>query len=235
MPITETGIPYRIRESKRAKRVIIKVWPSAEVEVVIPEGYKKGRLDKLIESHREWINQKVKGFRLSRKIHRPRSINLRALEQRWSIRYDSKAVVDRLTVIENKAFQLTVLGNIETTEAINQVLNEWVNRKAKQFLQCVLGELGKKLGITYNRVTIRRQKTVWGSCSGKKNINLNQNLMFLPIPMARHTLVHELCHIRQMNHSSKFWALLERYIPDSKEIRAKFKEANRMVPDWARW
>lgn len=70
------------------------------------------------------------------------------------------------------------------------------------------------IGVSYNRIAVRRQKTRWGSCSSKGNINLNVLLMLAPIEVIDYVIIHELCHRKQMNHSAKFWALVEEEMPD---------------------
>lgn len=70
-----------------------------------------------------------------------------------------------------------------------------------------------------SKVVVRNQKTRWGSCSGKKILNFNYKLIFLPIELADYIVVHELCHLAQMNHGPKFWALVALQIPDYKERR----------------
>ncbi len=70
-----------------------------------------------------------------------------------------------------------------------------------------------------SRVVIRNQKSRWGSCSGKKNLNFNYKLVFLPLPLADYVIVHELCHLKEMNHGKNFWALVAQQIPDYKERR----------------
>ncbi len=73
------------------------------------------------------------------------------------------------------------------------------------------------------RVVIRNQKTRWGSCSGKKHLNFNYKLVFLPIELADYIVVHELCHLKEMNHGKHFWALVAQQIPDYKECRKQIK------------
>ena len=70
------------------------------------------------------------------------------------------------------------------------------------------------LGVTYGRITIRAQHTRWGSCSSKGNLNFNLLLALMPPQIVDYVVVHELCHLRQMNHSPRFWALVASILPD---------------------
>lgn len=84
-----------------------------------------------------------------------------------------------------------------------------------------LAELNRHYNFTYHRVAIRDQKSRWGSCSKKGNLNFNYRLMFLPEPLIDAVIVHELCHLEEFNHGKKFWELVARTIPDHKERRAQ--------------
>ncbi len=75
----------------------------------------------------------------------------------------------------------------------------------------------KKIGVTYNKITIRCQHTHWGSCSSKGNLNFNCLLILLPDEIIDSVIVHELCHIKQMNHSAKFYAEVEKVFPSYKQ------------------
>lgn len=68
--------------------------------------------------------------------------------------------------------------------------------------------------FTYNRLTIKAHKRRWGSCSRLKNLNFNYKIIFLPWPLADYIIVHELCHLQELNHSAKFWQLVARVMPD---------------------
>ena len=80
------------------------------------------------------------------------------------------------------------------------------------------------VGVTYGRITIRNQRSRWGSCSGKGNLNFNCLLMLTPSYCLDYVVVHELCHRLEMNHSPKFWAQVERVLPDYQKSREWLKE-----------
>lgn len=77
--------------------------------------------------------------------------------------------------------------------------------------------------FNFNRVSIKNQKTRWGSCSSKGNLNFNYKIVHLPERLADYIIVHELCHLSEFNHSKKFWALVEKTIPNHLELRRELK------------
>ncbi len=77
-----------------------------------------------------------------------------------------------------------------------------------------LESLNKHYGLSYGRVAIRDQRSRWGSCSKKGNLNFNYRLLFLPLPLVDLVIAHELCHLKEFNHSTAFWGLVAETIPD---------------------
>ena len=86
----------------------------------------------------------------------------------------------------------------------------------------------KKIGVTYGNITVRNQRTRWGSCSSNGNLNFNYMLAAMPDEILDYVVVHELCHRREMNHSPKFWAEVERALPDYRSSRKWLKENGSM-------
>lgn len=78
--------------------------------------------------------------------------------------------------------------------------------------------------FSFNRISVKKQKTRWGSCSKKKNLNFNYKILFLPEKMADYIIVHELCHLQELNHSRNFWNLVGQTMPDHKSIRKELKD-----------
>lgn len=95
---------------------------------------------------------------------------------------------------------------------------------ARAAIPPLVKKYAEQMGLPYGRVTIRAQKTLWGSCSAKGNLNFNCLLMLLPEPVMEYVIIHELCHIRELNHSDAFWKEVEKYCSDYKYLRRFLKE-----------
>lgn len=102
-------------------------------------------------------------------------------------------------------------------------------QKARSFLQQRCRQLAEKYGFKFNKISIRRQKTRWGSCSSRKNINLNINLIYLPEDLRDHVLLHELVHTRIADHSYRFWQELAKYSPEPKIKNKKLKDFQYLI------
>ncbi len=101
--------------------------------------------------------------------------------------------------------------------------------EAKASLKQRALQLAEEYGFKINRITIRNQKTRWGSCSCRKNINLNVNLIHLPAELRDHVILHELIHTRIGNHSPEFWQELEKYSSESKLKKKQLKRYQYLI------
>ena len=86
---------------------------------------------------------------------------------------------------------------------------------------------GKLYHVHPKKVFIRNQSTRWGSCSTRGNLSFNFRLIYLPEPLLNYLIAHEVCHLREMNHSERFWGLVAKTIPDFKKRKAALREASR--------
>ena len=93
----------------------------------------------------------------------------------------------------------------------------------KEIVEKYVNELVKQTGLVPNKITIKQIKYAWGSCSNKKNITINLELIKYSEQAIRYVILHEFCHIKYMNHSKDFWNLVEKYMPDYKQVKKEFK------------
>lgn len=102
---------------------------------------------------------------------------------------------------------------------------DYLENKEKTFLMVSerLEYFNKFYCYEYNRISIKDQKTRWGSCSGKGNLNFNYKIMFLPDELRDYIIVHELCHLKEFNHSQNFWNLVAKTFPNFKKIKKELK------------
>jgi predicted metal-dependent hydrolase len=94
---------------------------------------------------------------------------------------------------------------------------------AREIITERVEELSQKFGFTYKRIAIRNPKGRWGSCSQKGNLNFNYKLMFCKPEVMDYVIIHELCHLKELNHSARFWFLVKSFCPDYKKWERELK------------
>lgn len=113
---------------------------------------------------------------------------------------------------------------LSAVEPLSKEETEELMRAAKEYFPAVISRCARMMNVEYGRVTIRCQKTRWGSCSTKKNLNFNCLLMLAPEEVRESVVVHELCHLKEMNHSSRFYEEVYRYCPDYDRLNQWLKD-----------
>jgi hypothetical protein len=202
------------------------------LEVVVPLGFDETRIPAILESKAGWISKHLGKTRTVEKLQRPESIELKSIQECWKVEYLA-ASEGGLTVHEGGDGALVVEGAVEDPLRVAGALNEWLQAKAGKILIPWLQELSRDLSLPFTRVAIRRQKTRWGSCSKQRSISLNRNLLFFPPQLVRYVLLHELCHTKQLDHSEKFWSLVEGYEPEARKRRREIEISGSEIPPWA--
>ena len=233
--------PYRVRESKRAKHVSIKISVEGEVEVVVPPRFDSAKLPEILERRRSWILKTRSRLLKDRastvdswQVEKPERIVFRWRSpelETWTVRY-VRSPGSRTTCIPETNQRLLITGNTDHLPACQEVLRKWLAHRAQRELAPWLRQLGFDLDLPCHRISVRGQKTRWASCSSQKNISLNYKLLFLPQPLVHYVLVHELCHTVHMNHSKAFWSLVEQNQSDYGWRDQALKKAWRYVPRW---
>ena len=235
MPIKEVFVEHigavTISRNRQAVRFKIAVRPDGKVRVTIPwlASFLSG--EKFLTQHLQWIADTREKMDL--KPMAPKSIQPGHLLSTRNYHYHvCSADIPRLRIRYSREekqvfFEYPVNQPIEAAELQSRlkVMIEHVLRfDARKYLPGRISELAKTLGYTYQKVTIKNNKTNWGSCSGRKNINLNLHLMRLNDRLIDYIIVHELVHTVIPNHGPLFKATMQSHFPDMGELNKELKK-----------
>lgn len=224
---------WTVRTSRRARRLSVRVYPGGRVEIVTPPGASPGIVQRFIGQHREWIDRRVREFAAHAHVHLdavlPNRIVLPTLARSFAVEYADRDAAPRIV---GDGERVLVVGSRIEPRAVAHCLRRWLMELAAVELDARLRTLAEQFGFSFARTQIRRQRTRWGSCSISGTISLNVCLLFLEPAVSRYLLIHELCHTRHMNHSPRFWELVERCEPDFQRLDRELTRAWRCVPWW---
>lgn len=231
-------IDYTVRISRRARRARIVVRPNMSVEVVLPHGLPNHHAAGFVREKRGWIERSLKRFgdlpqsEMRESDHPfPQQLLLEGVGLSLSMIYihtDS----DRVRINEAPE-RLELRGSVDDPAKVKSALQRWLKKKARELLPEMLDELARLHGYQYRKVTIRLQKSRWGSCSKAGNINLNAKLLFLPPRLRRYVMLHELGHLKHLNHSPAFWKEVAMTDPDYRSHIREMRIVSCCVPGWA--
>ena len=212
----------------------IEVRPDCSLLLVVPETTREDQWLTFLLSRREWIRSSVERFDAiypasrQQRVSFPVDLELTCLERHLKLSCrDGRQ--NRARLVGDRLF-ISTTG--DTVEKRFMVLRRWLVREARKEFSRRLEHLVRDTGLQYGRLSIRGQKTRWGSCSAHGDLSLNYKLLFLPAGLVDHVLMHELVHTRHLNHSAAFWALLQSYDPACEENRQQLRHAGRILPAW---
>ena len=223
--------PYQLKTNARAKRVNFRISPREGLIVTVPKRFRLQHLPGILAEHRRWIETQLSRIDLSAQQTLPLEVNLPALSQTFPLRYQEQ--LGRLCLSILPTGELLMKGPI-SLDGVIRLLHRWLKLQAENVLTPLTQALSQATGLTYSTVRFRDQQTRWGSCNTEGAINLNYKLLFLPAELAKHIILHELCHTEEMNHGARFWRLVSRFDPNWQHHRRQVKTAMKFVPAWAR-
>ena len=231
-------VPYSIRVSRRSRRVRLTIDPRNGVVMVTPPGVDQAWLTELAASWRGWVATQIDQMGIgelrpltSDSDALPDCIVLDAIGERWEVCYRYTPSVPA-RVRQSGPARLLLSGDCADRSACRRALIRWLGRRARVVLPAWLEEVSAQTGLSFSSVVIRAQRSRWGSCSSKGDISLNYQLLFLPRELARHVLLHELCHTVELNHSARFWHTVRRYEPELERLRTDMRRSWSHVPAW---
>ncbi len=214
----------RIRQSVKANRIGIKL-KEGEVILTIPQKLQIEEGIRFLQSKRDWILAHLKKEDViifdENTVFRTSTFELKITRSPLSS-FHFKLTPNLLTVLCPQ--QLDIRS--ENSQAVIRIgIERAVRMEAKRILPKRLAFLAEKYRFVYSGVSIRSSKTRWGSCSSNRNISLSYYLMTLPGELIDYVLLHELCHTKEMNHSIRFWQLMDTVTGNkSKKLRAELKK-----------
>jgi len=237
--MTKELFKYRVRVSPKSKNLRLRVTMKDGLEVVIPRGYDAGKIPALLERKKNWIHAAQERAESHRKFFEPEpawrlpvQIKLPATGTVWHVTA-KETDADWVAVREISTDRLLIFGAVHNQQACRSALARWLIRQTREHLVPRLQTVSLKMGLKYERVFVKRQKTRWASCSRHGTVSLNAKLLFLPPNIVDYVLTHELCHLVEMNHSKSFWKLVSQHCPDYRKNDAQLREMWKVVPRWA--
>lgn len=214
--IDDENIQYTLKRSHKARYMRLQIKNRGQLEVVLPRGYQVTEAEQFLLKKSGWIKKHI----ANRKDYDNKYFLL-GKEVRAIHEYDFFAKRHRFKFANGCLLITSPPDSIDKTEDLYEL---WLRKLAKKSLLERVHKTAGDLNLKIGRVSIRGQKTRWGSCSSKGNLSFNYNLLRFRKDVVDYVIIHELCHRIEMNHSPKFWNLVGKYCPDYKNLRKELKE-----------
>jgi len=231
-PEDNPPLHWELRVSSRARHARLQIKPYGGLEVIIPPRFPRVQIPALVDRHAAWARRQVDHqARLRDAIQLPEQLQLAYDDSITPVVYAAEPMTSTDDLFAELSAAPLVVEGRDQTERIRE-LRDWIRQRARELLPPKLREVSKRTGLEFARVSIRSQKTRWGSCSIRGHISLNDQLLFLPASTVEYLMIHELCHTRELNHSRRFWRLVQAHCPDYRRHEAVMNRSRERVPDW---
>ncbi len=203
--------------------------------VVIPRGW-RGDPGSLVAAKRAWAQRALARVAERRAAYLsgpqamlPDVVELRACGVRLAVR---QVVGIGTPVARKRGSELVISGDVDASARL-AALRRWVDREARRFVPPRVQELAEVSGLVPSKVRVTRSRTRWGSCSSRGVVSITRNALFLPPEAFDSLILHELAHLRVLDHSPRFWSQLLVLDPEAHAHRALLRRAAESVPPWA--
>lgn len=220
-------VSYQLKRSRR--RTISLAIDHRGLRVWAPSAARQSDIDGLIRQHGDWVLDKLDTWR-DRAPPPPIAIidglKLPLLGGELSVRLAAGA---NRPVWSADGCQLTLC--LTTPADARRVLERALRERAREVFFDRLGCLAPQLGVPMPALALSSARTRWGSCSSRGSIRLNWRLVFMPLPVIDYVAAHELAHLKEMNHSPRFWSVVEGLCPDWRDRRAELKRLGLSCPN----
>jgi predicted metal-dependent hydrolase len=214
-------VPYTLKRSLRAKLIWLDIKRQTGLTVTIPHNYSLSLLPEYLESNSHWILRnlhKYCGEIPSSPLISPAPANTISYLGK-NFRVMRKGDSSELELVKLKPNRVVVNLNPSSSQITAPDVMLWLKNQASDLICNKVKQFAQQIGVIYNRVVIRDQKSRWGSCSCRKNLNFNWRLIMAPEPVLDYVIIHELCHLKEMSHSKVFWNLVSRHCPKWHDYR----------------
>jgi predicted metal-dependent hydrolase len=222
-----------LRHSRRARRVAVRIDAGGRVELVVPRGVSEARALSFLASRAEWVAHHLQRRRAAappEQAFPPAHVELPALGECW--RVFLAGGTGRLRLRPREGQLLEVRGSGDRGQW-RRLLQRWLVVRARETLAAALAQQAGVHGFSYSSVSVRRQRTRWGSCSARGAISLNLCLLFQSPAVLRYLLCHELSHTEHMDHSARFWRRVGQCEPQYRALDAELLRTGwSRVPQW---
>lgn len=212
-------VPYTVRVSARARRLRITV-STQGVTVTLPKGIPPREAERFLRQHADWV-----GTQLERAARQPKPSLLPPDVILWhgaAVQLQRVEEPGRKSRIKVEEYQgrLKVMLPADSKTTTRQAAEAWMRSNARQEIEDLVATEARRMGARYAAVSIRDQRTRWGSCSTRGNLSFNWRLVMTPPAVMQYVVIHELAHLFEPNHSADFWVIVARFFPDYKKARA---------------